>query len=78
MPLTRDAELFTFFLRVEPVLVAATATVPEAGTALGLGVVVPFQHKFPAGALLLLQLADIHGCGKKQEQKWSVALPGEE
>lgn len=77
MPLTRDAEFFTFFLRVEPVLVAAAAAVPEAGAALGLGVVIPLQHKVPAGALVLLQPADIHGCGKKQEQQWSVALLGE-
>lgn len=77
VPLTRGAEFFTFFLRVEPVVVAAAAAVPEAGAALGLGVVVPLQHKVPAGALVLLQPADIHHCGKNQERQGSVALLGE-
>ena len=61
--LTRGANFFTFFLRVKSVLVASAAAVPEPGAALGLGVVVPFQHKVPAGPLVFLQPADIRDCG---------------
>lgn len=61
--LTRDTNFFTFFLRVKSVLVASAATVPEPGAALGLGVVVPFQHKVPAGPLVFLQPADIRDYG---------------
>lgn len=57
---TRAAGFFAFFLRVESVLVASAAAVPEPGTALGLQVVVPLEHKVPAGPLLLLQQADVH------------------
>lgn len=60
MLLTRGANFFTFFLRIKSVLIASAAAIPEPGTALGLGVVVPFQHKVPAGALVFLQPADIH------------------
>lgn len=52
--LTRDTNFFTFFLRVKSVLVASAAAVPEPGTALGLGVIVPFQLKVPAGPLVFL------------------------
>lgn len=58
---TRDTELFTFFLRVESVVVAAAAAVPEPGTALGRGVIVPLEHKVPAGPLVFLQPTDVHG-----------------
>lgn len=61
--LTRDANFFTFFLRVKSVLIASAATVPEPGTALGLSVIIPFQHKVSAGPLVFLQPADIHDCG---------------
>lgn len=62
MLLTRDTNFFTFFLRVKSVLVASAAAVPEPGAALGLGVVVPFQLKVPAGPLIFLQPADIRDC----------------
>lgn len=58
--LTRDTNFVTFFLRVKSVLVAPAAAVPEPRTALSLGVVVPFQHKGPAGPLVFWQPADIH------------------
>lgn len=74
--LTRAAGFFTFFLRVESVLVASTAAVPEPCTALGLQVVVPLQHKVPAGPLLLLQQADVHDCREKQEKGESARSLG--
>lgn len=67
--LTRDANFFTFFLRVKSVLIAPAAAVPEPGAALGLGVVVPLQHEVPAGPLFLLQPADVRGCKEKQEHQ---------
>lgn len=70
--LTRAAGFFAFFLRVESVLVASAAAVPEPGTALGLQVVVPLEHKVPAGPLLLLQQADVHDCREKQEKEKSA------
>lgn len=62
MLLTRDANFFTFFLGVKSVLVASAAAIPEPGAALGLRVVIPFQHKVPAGPLIFLQPADICDC----------------
>lgn len=57
-------------VRVEAVLVAAAASVPEARAALLVGVVVPLEHKLGARALLLGKPADVDagggGCGGKQ------------
>lgn len=58
-------------VRVEAVLVAAAASVPEARAALLAGVVVPLEHKLGARALLFGKLADVDGggggCGGKRK-----------
>lgn len=50
-------------VRVEAVLVAAAASVPEACAALLVGVVVPLEHKLGARALLPGKPADADGRG---------------
>lgn len=50
----------TLLFGLEAVGVTSAASIPEAGTALAEGIVVPLQHKLHTGALLLRQLADVH------------------
>lgn len=51
--------LHTLLVRVEAVLVPSAASVPEAGAALTVGVMVPLENKFGTGSFLFGHLADI-------------------
>lgn len=55
--------LGALFMRVEAILVPAAASVPEARAGLAGGIVVPLEDELGARALLLGQMANVHGCG---------------
>lgn len=59
--------LLTLLVSFEAILVAATASVPEACAVLAKGVVVPLENKLCAGAFLFGELTDFHSCQDRCE-----------